>query len=173
MRRLIVTAALSALALFVVAGAFGAPANLKSFGSESGSEVTVLTSSSATIVNEAGGYGGVYVQGKSLQGKSLAKADFAFTAAGVVAGGAPRFSIPINDGAFDPNADYAFLDVANCGGTLVSTEDASCKVYFGNDVFANWDDFAAKRPDYKIASAIPFIIADQAGSYTVSGIDLH
>ena len=166
MRRLIVTAALSALALFVVAGAFGAPANLKMFGT---GEVTVHTSNSATIDNGTGEYGGVYVQGKSLSGKSLAKADFAFTAAGDVAGGAPRFSIPIGD-----NSAYAFIDVANCGGSqLVSTESATCKVFYGSDSFANWDAFAAANPGLKIGSAIPFIIADQPGTYTVSGIDLH
>ena len=170
MRRLIVTAALSALALFVVAGAFGAPANLKTFGSESGSEVTVTSSTSATIANGAGEYGGVYVQGKSLNGKSLAKVDFAFTSTGSVAGGAPRFSMPIDDGAA---GGYAFLDVANCGGPVVSTENSSCKVYYGNGVYANWDAFAAQNPTFKIGSAIPFIIADQPGEYGVTGIDLH
>ena len=39
--------------------------------------------------------------------------------------------------------------------------------------YANWADFASTYPAYKIGSAIPFVIADQAGTYNVSGIDLR
>lgn len=155
------------LTLASFAGA-AAPHSLKTFGEDSGSVVTVTGSKSATIVNGAGEYGGVYVQAKSLSGKPLAKVDFEFTATGDTAGGAPRFSMPINDGAA-----YAFLDVANCGSEWVSTDNVACKVFYGNESHANWDAFAAAHPDYKIADAIPFIIADQPGTYNVSGIDLR
>jgi hypothetical protein len=157
------------LTLASLAGA-AAPNALKTFGSGA---VTVTGSKSATIVNGASQYGGVYVGSKSLSGKSLAKVDFEFTATGDTAGGAPRFSMPINDGAFDENSDHAFIDVANCGGSVVSTENAACKVYFGSESHANWDAFAAAHPTWKIADAIPFIIADQPGTYNVSGIDLR
>jgi hypothetical protein len=159
------------LTLASLAGA-AAPSALKTFGSAN-SLVTVTGSKSATIVNDAGEYGGVYVQSKSLNGKSLAKVDFEFTASdtGTVAGGAPRFSMPMNDGT--STTSYAFIDVANCGGTWVSTANADCKVFFGADSYANWDAFAAAKPAYTIADAIPFIIADQAGNYSVSGIDLR
>jgi len=168
-----VVALFSVLMLALASFASGAaPASLKKFGT---GQVTVTGVKSATIVNGAGEYGGVYVNGKSLSGKTLAKAGFEFTAGGdsSVAGGAPRFSIPVNDGAFDPNADYAFMDVANCGGVWVSTDNAACKVYFGSESFDNWADFASTHPTYKIADAIPFIIADQPGNYSVTGIDLH
>ena len=46
-------------------------------------------------------------------------------------------------------------------------------MFYGNESHANWDAFAAAHPDYKIADAIPFIIADQPGTYNVSGIDLR
>src|SRR5262245_16966324 len=109
-----------------------APNALKPFGfDDSASNVTITGAKSATIVNEVGEYGGVYVQSKGLSGKPLAKVGFAFTSADDVAGGAPRFSIPVNDGAFNPDTDYAFLDVNNCGGDrLVSTDKANCQVFF-------------------------------------------
>jgi hypothetical protein len=163
MRKLIATFALAALAMVVfVATSSGAPANLKPFA-DPGSTVTVQSSSSATIVNDnADTDGGIYVQGKSLNGKPLAGVSFGFTSTGEVTGGAPRFSMPINDGGV---GGYAFMDAATCGGvsggtTLVSTANASCKVYYGNDVYSNWNAFATKNPTYKIGSKIPFIIAD-------------
>ena len=156
-----------ALASFASAAA---PNSMKTFGD---GVVTITSSKSATIVNTPGHYGGVYVGSKSLSGKALAKAAFSFTATGSIEGGAPRFSIPINDGAFDPNTDYAFMDVANSGSGWVSTDNAASKVFFGSEVHANWAAFATAHPTWKIADAIPFIIADQAGSYTVTGIDLR
>ena len=157
------------LTLASLAGA-AAPNTLKTFGP---GDVTVTGSKSATIANDAGEYGGVYVQSKSLNGKSLAKVDFEFTASADsdVAGGAPRFSMPINNGT--SVTSYAFIDVANCGSEWVSTDNADCKVFLGANSYANWDAFASENPTYKIADAIPFIVADQAGSYTVKDIDLR
>jgi hypothetical protein len=167
-----VVALFSVLMLALASFASGAaPSALKTFGEESGSIVTVTGSKSATIVNEVGEYGGVYVQGKSLNGKALAKVDFEFTSTDAVAGGAPRFSMPIDDGT--TTLGYAFVDVLNCATSHVSTDDASCKVYFKNEVHANWDAFATAHSTWKIASAIPFIIADQPGTYSVTSIDLH
>lgn len=40
-------------------------------------------------------------------------------------------------------------------------------------MYANWAAFASANSTYKIADAIPFIISDVAGSYGVTGIDLH
>lgn len=167
MKLVSVVALFSVLMLALASFASGAaPAALKSFGE--GSVVTVTGSKSATIENDAGEYGGVYVNGKSLNGKLIGKTSFSFTATGDIAGGAPRFSIPIND-----SSAYAFLDVANCGSGVVSTDNAACKVFYGAESFANWAAFATAHPDYKIGSAIPFVIADQPGTYNVTGIDLH
>jgi hypothetical protein len=88
-----------------------------------------------------------------------------------VGGGAPRFSIPINDGAFDQNTDYAFIDAAGCGATvgdnpgnvatLVSTQNPACHVHFHGTDYANWTTFALSNPTFRIAKGwIPFIIAD-------------
>jgi hypothetical protein len=175
MKKFIATFALAALAMIVFVGtSLGAPANLKPFA-DPGSSVTVQSSTSATIVNDnAGTDGGVYVQGKSLNGKLLGTVSFGFTSTGTVGGGAPRFSIPIND-----SSAYAFMDAANCGGTsgqstLVSTTNPSCKVFYGSESYANWNAFAQAHPTYKIGSKIPFIIADgNAGTFSLTGIDLH
>lgn len=167
----------AAVALMVSSAAQAAPAakTLKTFGT---GEVTA-TSTAATIVNDAGEYGGVYLQSKSQSGKLVSRVDFQFRSTGDVGGGAPRFSLPIDadgDGATD---GYAFLDAANCGGTsgnpiLVSTESGTCPVFYGSESHANWDAFAAAHPAYRMSpGAIPFIIADVPGSYAVDGIALR
>jgi len=169
------------LALVVSSVALAAPSpKLQTFGT---GDVTA-TGDSATITNDVGEFGGVYLNSKSTSGKALNKVTFAFTNRGDVAGGAPRFSIPVNDGAFDPNSDYAFLDAAGCGATVgdnptneatfVSTQNPSCHVNFGGVDYANWAAFANANPTYKIASAYTvFIIADQAGAYVVDSIVLR
>jgi len=154
-------------------GAAPAP-KLQTFGT---GEVTV-GADSATIVNDtAGEYGGVYLNSKSQSGKTLNKIDFGFTSTGNVAGGAPRFSLPIDDPATSAKGDgYAFIDVNGCGGdTDVSTTNANCIVYFGNQVHANWDAFAEAHPEYVVTpGVIPFIIADGSlGTFSVSNIDLR
>ncbi|HEV8489171.1 MAG TPA: hypothetical protein VGQ58_05235, partial [Candidatus Limnocylindrales bacterium] len=94
---------------------------------------------------------------------------------GDVAGGAPRLSIPINDGLGTADL-FAFLDVANCASNTVSTDSPTCPVFL-NQVygsFASWDAFVAAHPTFKIVSGgIPFVIADQAGTYVVSDIVLR
>lgn len=178
MRRVFSVAAGAILALAISAGAASAASSYKlvTFGTG-----TVTTSDrSATIVNDAGEYGGVYIKSKTYSGKALSTVDFEFRSTGDVGGGAPRLSIPIDDPATAAKLDgYAFLDVINCGGdgttpTLVSTEAGNCLVYFGTDVYANWDAFAAANPTYKVASGyLAFIIADVEGSYAVDHIYLN
>lgn len=142
-------------------------------------EVEVTGDDEATIINDANEYGGVYLQSRSQSGKPLSEVDFSFTSTGDVAGGAPRFSIPIDTNGDGKNDGYAFIDAANCGGTsgaetLVSTESSTCQVFFGSATFANWDAFAAANPTYRIAPGdIPFIVADVAGKYEVEDIELR
>jgi hypothetical protein len=164
------------LAVASFAGAAPAP-KLQTFGTG----VTIDGSDSATIDIVAGEYGGVYLNSKSQSGKTLSNVDFGFTAAGDVAGGAPRFSLPIDDPATSAKGDgYAFIDVNSCGGdTDVSTWNDDCVVYFGNQVHDNWNAFAAAQPTYKVTSGvIPFIIADAVpsdgtGHYEISDIVLR
>jgi hypothetical protein len=119
----------------------------------------------------------------------LAEVDFSFVSTGDVTGGAPRFSIPIDDKAIPGPTDffdgtdvaYAFLDAANCGGvsdveTLVSTDAANCMVFLNSGgSWANWDAFAEANPTFRIAPGyIPFVIADGAlGTYEVEDIALR
>jgi hypothetical protein len=165
--RIAAVAALAGLALFVFVAAAGAggPTRLKTFGT---GEVTT-SGTSATIVIDAGEASGVYAGGS--KGKLLGQSTFTFTSRGDVVGGAPRFSIPINDGAFDPNTDYAFLDASNCGATegdnpgnvatLVSTQNPACHVNFHGTNYTNWTTFAQTNPTFRVAKGwIPFIIAD-------------
>lgn len=171
---------LAIVASLMIAGVtVAAPAakSLKTFGNGD----VVATANSATIVNGSGEYGGVYLQSKSQSGKLLANVTFMFTNRGDVAGGAPRFSLPINDGTAD--VGYAFLDAAGCGApfgpgtgddTLVSTQNPACHVNFKSVDYANWTTFASSNPTFKTASGyIPFIIADAAGSYNVTDIVLR
>jgi hypothetical protein len=156
-------AALGAFATLV--GTAGAAGKLKTFGT---GEVTTA-GNSATIVIDSGEFGGVFRSSQN-RGKLLGDATFAFTSRGDVAGGAPRFSIPINDGDFDPNTDYAFIDAAGCGATVgdnpgneatfVSTQNPACHVNFHGVDYANWTAFAEANPTFRVARAIPFIIAD-------------
>ncbi|HEX4746625.1 MAG TPA: hypothetical protein VFU99_07045 [Gaiellaceae bacterium] len=165
-----------------VAGAAPGP-KLQTFGT---GDVTVGTDgASATIVNDAGESGGVFLNSKSQGSKPLSKVVFAFTSRGDVAGGAPRFSIGIDtDGNPQTSNGFAFLDAAGCGATvgdnptsvatLVSTQNPACAVNFSGTDYANWDAFAAANPTYKTNSGgTPFIIADQAGTYVVTNIVLR
>ena len=171
--------ALACIALVAVASAAqAAPSKtLKTFGT---GDVTA-TADSASIANDVGEYGGVYLNSKSQSSKPLDQAVFEFrNANGDVAGGSPRFSIPIDtDGTGSTDNGYAFLDVAGCGGvsgdnTLVSTQSPTCAVNFQSVDYANWSTFAAANPSYRIAPGfIPFIIADTAGHYAVDHIVLR
>ena len=171
-RKLIIFAVIAALAsLAIVTGAIAANPKLKTFGTGT---VTTNGTDSATIVNGAGQYGGVYLQYRSESGKVIGDVTFSFISSGAVAGGAPRFSLPIDTNGDGTVEGYAFLDVQNCGGPVVSTNNSACITYFGSEVFPNWAAFVAAHPTYRSApGSIPFIIADQPGIYVVSDIVLR
>lgn len=139
-----------------------------------GTGTVTITGDSATIVNGAGEYGGVYIHSRGHSAKPLNAVHFSFDSTGDSAGGAPRFSIPIDDGT--TVLKYAFIGVLNCGYSTgaVSTDLPNCMVNFNSVDYANWDAFASSNPSFRIAPGkIPFIIADQPGSYAVSNIDLR
>lgn len=162
-----------AAALSVASPTQAAPA-LQTFGTG----VVTINNGTVSIVNDSGEYGGVYLKSRSTSGKLLSAVDFSFTNTGGTAGGAPRFSIPIDtdmDGSTDNG--YAFIDVNNCGGgPSVSTENGSCQVYFHTEPapYANWDAFAAAHPTWRIDPGnIPFVIADVEGTYSVTDVVLR
>jgi hypothetical protein len=172
MRRVFIGFMVAAVAAIGFGGvAASASANkLQTFGTG----VVTVTGDSATIVNDAGEYGGVYINSRSQSAKPLNAVHLSFDSTGDSAGGAPRFSIPIDDGT--NVLKYAFIGVLNCGystGT-VSTDLPNCMVNFNSVDYASWDAFASQNPTFRIAPGqIPFIIADQPGSYAVSNIDLR
>lgn len=176
-KTIVAMAAAAALLVGTAAHAAPAPKQLQTFGNGD----VVATSDSATIVNDGGEYGGVYISSKSNSSKTLATVVFQFrNNGGDSAGGAPRFSLPIDtDGVGKTVEGYAFMDVAGCGGvsgdnTLVTTQSGTCHVNFQSVDYANWASFAAANPTYRMApGAIPFIIADAPGNYSVDSIVLR
>lgn len=182
MKRLLVAGSSALLMVALVAGSVAAAPNVKyrTFGSAT---VTQTQPGTFTIVSDGddptwGGpeYGGVYLNSRSMSGKRIGRVLFSFTSSGDVAGGAPRFSIPISTGTSNKVAFYAFLDVNGCGGAaVVSTASATCTVYAGSETFPNWAAFAAAHPKYRIAPGkIPFVIADGSyGTFVVSDIVLR
>jgi hypothetical protein len=172
MRRLALAIAL--VGTLAIAGTATARSNnrLHSFGTGDVS----ISGSSATIANDPGEYGGVYLKSRSLSSKPLRAVHISFRSTGDVGGGAPRFSIPLNTGHAESVTPYAFIDVNNCGSNWVSTENPDCKVFlnFSSEFFDNWADLVATHPKWRIAkAAIPFIIADVTGHYAVTDIDLR
>lgn len=156
-----------ALSLVLVGTAFAAP--LRTFGTGT----VTKDGNTYTIVNDAGEYAGVYVKPqrpvKNQRGSLLADADFSFSHSGDTTGGSPRFSIPVDEDGNGTTEAYAFIDANGCGNTgVVSTDASNCVVYYGASAYANWDAFAAAQPAYRISEAIPFVIADQAGTYVIS-----
>lgn len=170
MRRL--AAAIALVGVMALATTATGNGNLRSFGTGDVS----INGGAVTIVNGAGEYGGVYLNSRSLSAKPLRAVHISFTSTGFHTGGAPRFSIPVNTGHGDGKDRYAFIDVNNCGSSLVSTDNDACPVFlnFSNESFTNWDDLVATHPKWRMASgSIPFIIADEPGTYHVQNIDLR
>jgi hypothetical protein len=172
MRRLAPVLALAAVLAIAGTAVAKQPSKLQTFGT---GEVTT-SGWSATLVNDPGEYSGVYLKSKNLSGKHLRRVHVSFDYTGATAGGAPRFSIPIDtrDGSTER---YAFVDARNCGDNgTVSTDDSACQVFLNwtDTSYANWRAFAAANPTWRIPKkGIPFIIADQAGTYELSNIDLR
>lgn len=171
MRKFVIAAALAALVLTVSASAGGTP-KLSTFGT---GDVFVNGAKGATF-NDSGEYGGWYRAKPSRD--PLSKVHVSFVNQRAVGGGAPRFSIPIDENN-DHNADaYAFLDVNGCGSSTVSTDSANCTVYYKSETQTNWAAFVAAHPTWKLASrdggkTEPFVIADVPGDYLVTDIALN
>jgi hypothetical protein len=173
MRRLSLVIALFALVALAGTATAAPTSKLRTFGT---GEVA-LTATGATLTNDPGEYSGVYLASKSRSGKRIASIHFSFEYSGAVAGGAPRFSIPLDTDRNGSLDGYAFLDALNCGNDgTVSTDAADCAVFlnFSSDWFVNWDAMVAAHPTWRIAPGkVPFVIADQPGTYVVTDVDLR
>ena len=123
----------------------------------------------------SGDYSGVYYATSSLSGKTLGQVtQLSFNYTGVPTAGSPRISLPI-DVTGDGTTDfYAFIGAFYCNdgaGLVDPIHDSTCQIFVGSESFANWAAFVAAHPTWHVG-AIPFVIADDAGLWTVSNVHL-
>ena len=141
---------------------------------ENGATCDQTAKNAATLDTTAGGDAGLYLKGNRFSDRALSDVDFSFDYDGDIAGGAPRLSIPIDENGDGETEAYAFIDANSCGGGsagTVSTTASNCVVYYSSGSYANWDAFAAANPDYAIATAVPFVIADVPVVVDISNVD--
>lgn len=125
----------------------------------------------------SGNYSGVYYATSSLSGKLLTEITaLSFTYTGVPTAGSPRISLPIdtnNDGTTD---FYAFIGAFYCNdgsGLVDAIHDTTCTIFHtGGPVagYPDWAAFVAANPTWRVSSSVPFVIADDAGLWTVGNI---
>jgi len=144
--------------------------------------VCTRTSNGAILDNSvpvgSGDYSGVYYQTSSLSGKTLGQVtQLSFNYTGVATAGSPRISLPI-DVTGDGTTDfYAFIGAFYCNdgaGLVDPIHDSTCTIFYtgGPDSgYPNWAAFVAAHPTWHVG-AIPFVIADDAGFWTVSNVHL-
>ena len=161
---------------------------------EGGTGTCVLNSSGAkgsatlTVTGATGdGDAGVYYLGYNDSIYNVPLADvtqLSFNYTGTATGGAPRFSIPIdedNNSATNGGAGYgagteafAFAGAALCNngaGTVDVIKDATCDINYKGVDYPNWAAFAAAFPDAVISFGdYVFVIADEPGTWTVSNV---
>lgn len=140
-----------------------------------------LTSDGATLDNDDGdtdpynNYSGVYLQNSNLDGKALAdvnKLSFRYT--GAATAGSPRFSVPVDTGS-GTTAFYAFVSGFYCNdgnGLVDALNDATCEIQAGSESFVNWAAMVAAHPGWRVGPNLPFVIADDPGTWTVSDVQL-
>lgn len=174
MKKGIIIAAIAAGLLAAGLASAASSPRLLTFGT---GDVFVNGAKGATF-NDSGEYGGFYRNHTSNTLLTDPRIDLEFVNDRAVGGGAPRFSIPIDENADKQVDAYAFIDVNNCGSSTVSTKSATCQVFYKSEVQPNWAAFAAAHPAWRLArkdgkdNAIPFVIADVQGDYLVHGIVL-
>lgn len=125
----------------------------------------------------SGDYSGVYYATSSVSGKSLSDiTELSFTYTGTPTAGSPRISLPIdtnNDGTTD---FYAFIGAFYCNdgaGLVDAIHDTTCTIFnTGGPVagYANWAAFVTANPTWRVSSSVPFVIADDAGLWTVDNV---
>jgi hypothetical protein len=126
----------------------------------------------------SGDYSGVYFKISTLSGKLLGDVtQLSFRYTGVPTAGSPRISLPI-DVTGDGTTDfYAFISAFHCNdgaGLVDPIHDSTCTIFYtGGPVsgYPNWAAFVAAHPTWHVG-ATPFVIADDAGLWTVSDVHL-
>lgn len=124
-----------------------------------------------------GSYSGVYVEASTLYNQSLSHiTQLSFNYTGDATAGSPRLSIPIDTNSDGTSDGYLFVSAYYCNdgeGTVDVINDNSCTIYtnFSGESWENWNALIAVHPDWSIANdAYVFIIADDPGMWTVSGV---
>ena len=131
-----------------------------------------------TVRGTDGSYSGVYYRHSSLNGKLLGDVtQLSFNYTGVPTNGSPRISLPI-DVTGDGTTDfYAYISAFHCNdglGLVDPIHDSTCTIFYdGGPIsgYPNWDAFVAAHPTWHVGE-IPFVIADDVGSWTVSNVHL-
>ena len=126
----------------------------------------------------SGDYSGVFYKTSSLSGQLLGDVtQLSFNYTSVPTAGSPRISLPI-DVTGDGTTDfYAFIGAFYCNdgaGLVDPIHDSTCTIFYtGGPVSGdpNWAAFVAAHPTWHVG-ATPFVIADDAGLWTVSNVHL-
>ena len=149
-----------------------------------GGHCTISAGGTGATLDNSGGdpdgsYSGVYFASSSLSGKLLSQVtDLSFNYTGTATAGSPRISLPIdtnNDGTTD---FYAFIGAFYCNngaGLVDPLHDATCTIFYTGGPAsgdASWAAFVAAHPTWRVSNDVPFIIADDAGLWTVSNVHL-
>ncbi len=127
----------------------------------------------------SGDYSGVYFATSSLSGKLLSQvSDLSFTYTGTPTAGSPRISLPIDADANGTTDFYAFISAFHCNdgaGLVDPLNDTTCTIFYTDGPVAgyvNWAAFVAAHSTWRVGSSVPFIIADDAGFWTVDNVHL-
>jgi len=127
----------------------------------------------------SGDYSGVYFATSSLSGKLLSQvSDLSFTYTGTPTAGSPRISLPIDTNGDGTTDFYAFIGAIYCNngaGLVDPMHDTTCTIFYTDGPVAgeaNWAAFVAAHPTWRVGSSVPFVIADDAGLWTVSNVHL-
>lgn len=125
-----------------------------------------------------GSYSGVFFASSSLSGKPLSQVtDLSFTYTGTPTAGSPRISLPIDTNGDGVTDFYAFVGAFYCNdgaGLVDPMHDNTCTIFYtGNTTGdANWATFVAAHPTWSVSNDVPFVIADDAGLWTVDNVHL-
>jgi hypothetical protein len=158
-------------------------ANGDTGGATYGGHCTIVGGTSALLDNSvpvgSGDYSGVYYASSGLSGdliSTIAQLSFDYTGSAATAG-SPRISLPIDTNNNGTTDFYAFISASHCGiGGHVDIHNAGCLVFYtGGPVSGqSWADFTANGGGtWRVATdSVPFVIADDAGIWTVSNVQL-
>jgi hypothetical protein len=149
-------------------------------GNVYGGKCTVNKYGVATLDNSGndpqGEYSGVYLQNSNLVGKTIGTVNqLGFSYTGIPTAGSPRISLGIDKDGNGQVDEWAYLSAFYCNdgaGNADFINDPTCTIYTsGTDVYANWAAMVEAHPDYRVGYT-PFVIADDAGKWTVFNVKL-